>query len=792
MFKNYVKIAVRGMVRSRLFSAINLIGLAISMSVGLLIITFVSDLISFDNFHENKDNIYRVLTSDQKANEPLITFASSSIKTGRNIQKSFGQVEDVTTLSLGFNEVAEIGDNKLPVQAYWADNSFLNVFTYPLIEGNSELALKDPYSIVLTENSAKKLLGKTDVIGSTIKFGEDNYTVTGVLKNIPKLSYLSFEALVSFSTAEIQFANTDSNFFNWDNFYGSYTYVLLPDGYNPEALQGNLDQLAKTENTKLQDREITLSLQPLTKISIANPMANEIGPTIDSFAIWVLIGLAFVVIISACFNYTNLSIARALKRSKEVGVRKVIGAKRSQVVTQFIIESVVVSLLSLILAIVLFAFLREQFISLHAYVDQLAAMELSPKLILLFVCLAITIGIVAGVFPAIFFSKIKVLQVLKGSSSLQLFKRVNLRKSLIVVQYIFSLIFITTTVMGYAQYKSFISFDLGFDTENILNIDLQGNDGNLLEEKLQKIPAIQDFSRSSIVTSLGRQNRALIKYNNPNDSSTVLETTVNENYLTLHGHKFLAGNNFKEASGNEVIVNERLLNRFNIADNDPHEAIGEMVVVNGKELTITGVLEDFHYERVESNIKPTILRFSSTPKGYINAKIITDNVPETLAQIESAWKELDEVRPLEAKLYSDSIEKAFSAISMLVKIIGFLAFLAICISSLGLLGMVVFTTETRLKEIGIRKVLGAAGSSLVLLLGKSYLMLLSMAALAAIPITYFIFDKLILTNIAYPKVIALSELTLGFVGVLILAFLMIGSQTFKAANTNPAKILRDE
>lgn len=792
MFKNYIKIAIRGMARSKLFTAINLIGLAVSMAVGLLIITFVSDLVSYDSFHENKDNIYRVLTSDQKANEPLLTLASTSVKTGQSIRESFSEIEDVTTLSLGFNGVAEIEDRKLPVQAYWADNSFLNVFTYPLLEGNSNSALKDPYSLVLTEKSAKKLFGTTDVLGSTIKFGDDNYTVTGILKDIPKLSYLSFEVLVSFSTAEVQFAITDRNFFNWDNFYGSYTYVLLPEGHNLKTLQDNLDQLSKTENAKLQDREISLSIQPLTKISIANSISNEIGPSINGFAIWVLIGLAFIILISACFNYTNLSIARALKRSKEVGIRKVIGAKRGQVVLQFIIESVVISLLSLILAMALFIFLREQFISLHAYVDQLAVMELTPKMIISFVLFAIVIGIVAGVFPALFFSKIKALQVLKGSSSLQLFKRVNLRKSLIVVQYVFSLIFITTTVMGYAQYKNFIAFDLGFETENIVNIDLQGNNGNLLAEKLSKIPAIQDLSRSSIVTSLGRHNRALFKYKNPNDSSEVMESTINENYLTLHGHAFLAGSNFKETSSNKVIVNEKLLKRFNISENDPYEAIGETVLVDGKELIIAGVLKDFHYQRAESSIEPTILRFSPTPKGYINAKVTSENWPQTLAQIESAWKELDQVHPLEAKLYTDAIERSFAAISMLVKIIGFLAFLAICISSLGLLGMVVFSTETRLKEISIRKVLGAAEGSLIYLLGKSYLILLSIAAAVALPVTYFIFDKLILTNIAYPKAIALSELTVGFIGVLLVAFLMIGSQTFKAANSNPAKILRDE
>lgn len=792
MFKNYVKIAIRGMSRSKLFTAINLIGLAVSMSVGLLIITFVSDLMSYDDFHVNRNNIYRVVTSDQRTNEPLLKMASSSVKTGLSIRESFTGVEDATMLCLGFNSVAEIKDNQIPIRAFWADNSFFNVFTYPLVAGNTETALKEPYSLVLPEKSAKKLFGSSDVIGRIVKFGADNYTVTAVMKDVPKLSYLDFEALVSFSTAALQNANADNGFFDWDNIYGSYSYVLLPKGHNVENLQANLDQLAQSENAKLRDREITLSLQPLMKISIGDSMANEVGPTLNGLTIWILIGLAFIVIISACFNYTNLSIARALKRSKEVGIRKVIGAKKHQVILQFVTESVVISLGALFLSFFLFLFLREEFISLHNFVDQLALMEVTPKLVASFILLAITIGIIAGAFPALFFSKIKALEVLKGSSNLKLFKRVNLRKSLIVVQFVFSLIFITVTVIGFTQYKNLINFDLGFQTENIVNIDLQGNDGDLLAEKLSKIPAISDISRSSLVTSLGRQNRALLKYKNPTDSTSVLENTVDENYLSLHGHEFLAGSNFIETNSNEVIVNEKLLERFNISESNPQEAIGEIVVVNGKELTIRGVLKDFHYERVESAIKPTILRFSPTPNGYINAKISAYNWPETQAQIKSVWKEIDQAHPIDAQLYTNRIEKAFSAMAMIVKIIGFLAFLAICISSLGLLGMVVFTTETRLKEIGIRKVLGAAGGNLIYLLGKNFFILLLLSASIALPITYLLFDKIILTNFAYHESIGLSELFAGFLFILVIAVLIIGSQTLIAANTSPAKILRDE
>ncbi len=780
------------MARSKLFTGINLIGLAVSMSVGLLIMTFVTDLMSYDSFHKNKDNIFRVLTLDQKANAPSEYLASSSLQTGRSIKETLSQVGDVTVLHNGFNGVASTEDKALPLQAYWADNSFLKMFTYPLLDGDFGSALEDPYSLVLTEKWAEKMFGTADVLGNTLTLDTHIYKVTGVMKDIPKLSHLSFEALISFSTAELQFENPESGFADWDNIYQNYTYILLPPKHDLEALQQNLDQLAQLENSKLKNREITLALQPLTEISIGKSIANEIGPTINNVAIWVLVALALIVIASACFNYTNLSIARALKRSREVGVRKVVGANKGQLITQFMVESIAIALVSLPLAVLLFLFLREEFISLHSYIDHLAVMEVSPKLMIGFVLLAMGIGTFAGLFPAFFFSKIKAYKVLKGASSLRLFKRVNLRKTLVVVQYTFSLIFITTTIIGYAQYRSFVSFDLGFHTENIVNIHLQGHKADILAEKLSKIPAIGEISQSRIVTSLGQNNRMLLKYKDPNDSVSALANRVDEKYLPLHGHEFLSGSNFRATATDEVIVNEKVLKRFNIAKGDPNEAIGERILVDGKHRTITGVLKDFHYERVESAIKPTALTYSAAPGGFINAKVTTKDWPETLAAIESAWKEVDAVRPLEAKLYVDAIERAFSPISMIVKVIGFLSFLAICISSLGLLGMVVFTTETRLREISIRKVLGAAKTNLVYVLGKSYLSLLTIAALIALPITYLLFDKLILVHFAYHKAIAFGELTLGFLGVLLLALVMIGSQTLKAANMDPAQILRDE
>lgn len=796
MYKNYIKTALRNMSRSKLFTGINIIGLAISMSVGLLMILFISDLLSYDNFHEKKDSIYRIITKNQDANGQIMTLASSSVKAGHEIRETISGIDELTQIRDGFGGDAQINDSKLPLGGLYADNSFLKVFTFPLLEGNPATALQEPYSLVLTEKSAKKLFDEKDALGKTVKFDSLNYTVTGVMKDIPKLSHLNFEALASFATVEFEKPNEDGDFLGWQNFFDNYTYAILPKNQDVQTIQVRLDQLSKAENIGIKDQKITLSLQPLDEISIGKTLVNEIGPHVDVIAIWVLMALTCIVLLSACFNYTNLSIARGLKRTREVGIRKVIGAKKGQIFAQFVTESIVISLLSLAFSFVLLLFLKDQFLALHPYIGDLVSLEISTNVVISFVALAIFIGLLAGILPALFFSRTKPLSILQGFFSIRLFQKVNLRKGMIVVQYVFSLIFITTTIIGYNQYKNFMAYDLGFSTENILNISLQGNDPDVFTEQLSEIPAITEISQSRIITSLGNIYGTQLKYNDPNDSIMARQNVIDEKYLPLHGHEFLSGNNFRhksdDARESEVIVNEKLLKRFNIGGNNPDQALGEKVTVDGTELTIIGVLKDFHYEMPMQTIEPVIMRYSPNPGNYINAKISSNDWPATLARIEKAWKQIDSVHPLDAKFYDYQIEYSYSPFFIMIKVIGFLAFLAICISALGLLGMVVFTTETKIREISIRKVLGAAEANLVYLLSKNFLVLLLISASIALPATYLLFEKLILTNFAYHQPIGIGELFAGFVGVLLIAIIMIGSQTFKAARTDPAKILRDE
>ncbi|HEY5749738.1 MAG TPA: ABC transporter permease [Chryseolinea sp.] len=792
MIGSYIKTSGRSIVRHKLFSAINIAGLAVSMAVGLVVIVFISDLMSYDMFHEKRDRIYRVLTTNGS-----MVCASTSVVAGKKIDETLSGIEALTLLRRGFGGDVTAGQLTLPVSGLWADTSFFEVFTFPLLYGDPATALKEPYSLVLTEQSAKKIFGVTDVLGRSVKVDTLNYVITGVLKDIPKMSHLRFESLASFSTVELQQPDTDGGFMSWGSMYMNYVYMVLQKDGDPSSVQTGLDKISAAENKGLPDSKISLSLQPLGDIAIGKRLVNQIGPVMNSAAIWILAGLAAVVILSACFNYTNLSVARSFRRSREVGIRKIIGAGKGHVAGQFLMESVIISLMALVVSFLLFLILRTQFISLHGFLENLAELKLSPGIVLGFIAFAIVVGITAGIIPALLFSRINPNKVLKDASSLKLFRHVNLRKGLIVVQYIFSLIFITSTLVGYQQYKSFLAFDLGFTTENILNINLQGNNAATVIKELKELPEVEAASQSLIIMSLGQIYGLPMKYEKTNDSASIWLNIIDEHYLPLHRHTLLAGKNFtpkpENAVESETIVNERLLKRFNIANGDPASAIGEEVLIDGNKLTIVGVVKDFHYETVEDNIEPMAFRyFTNKNYGFVNVKITSHDLPATRARIEEAWKKVDKIHALDAKFYDDQIEQAYGAFSMMLKIIGFLAFLAVCISSMGLFGMVVFTTETRLKEISIRKVLGASEGKLIFLLSKGFILLLSIAAAIALPVTYLFFDKVVLANFVYHDPIGWPEMLTGFLSVMAIAFLMVGSQTFKVARSNPAEVLKRE
>ncbi|QHV96591.1 ABC transporter permease [Spirosoma endbachense] len=810
MIGSYFKTSGRNLMRNKLFSVINIVGLAISMSVGLLLIAFVLDLRSYDRFNKNGDRIYRITNVATTKGEQAGKFGTTSIKTGKLIREKVIGIDryagaEVAILRNDFSQDARVGSTIIPIKGYWADPSLFRIFTFPMLEGNSETALKDPYSIVLTETAAKKLFGNESAIGKAIKLDTLDYQVTGVMKDVPFFSHIKFEALVSLSTAE-QLNRNDKSFDKWTNMWSNYVYFLLPENADMASIQSQLDAIAREENLADENTKIQLELLPLYEIVVGEELRRPMGPVgphVPPVVLWILGGLAFVVILSACFNYTNLSLARSMRRFKEVGLRKAIGAGKGQVRQQFLAEAIMISLASLVLSYFLFLLLRPQLINMAPEMQRMVKLDLTPSMVVAFTVFSVTVGVIAGFMPALFFSKVSAINALRNVSSVKVFQHLSLRRALVVIQYTVTLIFITATAVGYVQYKNILAFDLGFNTENILNINMQGNKPEALLKELSEMPEVTALSRSMIITSIGNAWGGHMKYKDSRDSALVMTNNVDQNYLPLHGYKLVAGGNFiarptTSEAVSEVIVNQAFLKRFNIGKKDPGKAIGEEITfsnfkIKGRRMTIVGVIKDFHYGKVDNLIGPVaFMSWTPEDRAVINAKIQSTDMPATMARIESTWKKIDRVHPFNAEFYDEAIEEAYSEFSAMIKIIGFLSFLAISIASMGLFGMVAFTTETRLKEISIRKVMGASSGNLIYLLSRGFLVQLSISALIALPVTYLFFENVVLTNFPYHTPVQIVELFVGLLAVLLIAFILIGSQTMKAAKSNPAEVLKSE
>jgi putative ABC transport system permease protein len=805
MIGSHIKTSVRNISRNKLFSTINIVGLAVGMSVGLLLIAFAHDLLSYDKFNEKGNRIYRITSHATFGEGRSGKFASTSLKFDRLVQEQVPGVEESAIIRDEFSGDASINGNVVPFTGFYAEPSIFRIFTFPMLKGDPNTALNEPYSIVLTEATAKKLFGAEDAFGKIIHFDSLDYHVTGILKDVPFFSHIQFESLVSFSTIETRMAK-EQQLFEWGRVFAkNYVYLLLAENANPSDVQARIDAICAEENKANDESEIQLTLLSLYDIVLGEDLNNSIGPVMPEIVLWIISGLALVVILSACFNYTNLSIARSIRRFKEVGLRKVIGAGKSHVRLQFVAEAVIVSLVALLLSFGMFVLLRPYFMSIAPELLKMVKLEITMPLALTFITFSILVGIVAGLMPAIFFARVSAIHALRDVASVKVFRGLTFRRALVVVQYTVTLIFITSTIIGFTQYKKILAFDLGFNTENILNISLQKNKPDALIGKLKAIPEVTGVSQSRLLTSVGNAWGGSMKYKNLGDSAVVFTNIVDENYIPLHGYKLVAGQNFftrpaTEAATSEVIVNERTLRRFNIANRDPEKAVGEEILLDNRKLTIVGVIKDFHYGKLDENILPVVFTYltpdafltSDKRDGLVNVRVNTGDLTGTMAKIQEAWKSVDPVHPFEGQFYDDAIEAAYSELSAMIKIIGFLAFIAISIASLGLFGMVVFTTETRLREISIRKVMGATSGNLVFLLSRGFVVLLIVSAVIAIPLTYLIFERVVLTNFPFHDPIGIVELFGGFLAVLAFAFLMIGSQTMRAAHSNPAEILKGD
>lgn len=794
MLQNYFKVATRSLAKQKFFTTINVLGLAIGMSFSLLLVALITYVTTYDTFHTNKDRIYRITT---EADDHIRSreYASSPSLLADKLKNEFAGVEEVVRINNTLNIEAQDPDidATLPLSGYFADPSFLRVFTFPLEKGNSATALEKINSIVITQRAAKKLFGDDDPIGKVITMGQfGDCVVTGLLKDVPKNSHMQFEVLCSYATWENWLKNHNVKpETEWTAFRNNYVYFLMPEHHDMESLQSFLNATAHKAYANNKELTANFGIQSLNAIVPGSELYNQIGPDWDRLVLTIFGALTLMILLPACFNYANISVARALKRSKEIGLRKVVGGQRRQIFFQFIVETVIITLISLVGAYGIFVLVRNEFVSMMVSGD-LLDLSTSFSMLLYFIAFALLVGFLAGGIPALYFSKINPVQALKNTTPIKALTGFSFRKVMLVLQFALSLGFIMGVVIVLKQYQSTINYNLGFGKENILDVELQGSNPDLFKSEFDKLAPVQSISMSSGIIGTYAYGAVWITRGQSRDSVEIHEMFVDENYLPNFDLKLINGNNFNRGINNKnfVIVNEQFLKQFKLTESN---GLGETFNIPGSgEVSILGVVKDFHYRPLREPISSFFFRYDPNEFRFANLKVTANEMQSAFSDMEAAWKNLGNETMFKSKFMDDEIEEAYSFYFTMIKMCGFLGLLAISISCLGLLGMVVYTAERRTKEIGIRKVMGATVSELTILLSKSYIKMILIGSMIAIPITYFIFSQLIVSMQYYHMDIGAMEIIISFVILLVIGLATIMSQTIRASRANPVDTLRYE
>jgi putative ABC transport system permease protein len=795
MLRSYFTIAARSLAQQRFFTVLNIAGLAIGMSISLLFIAMVTYVSKYDTFHVHRDRIYRVTTQLQDGdNNP--EFASAPAPLGERLQQECAAAGTVVRIHNRLVSDARYEKTEVPLNGYFADPAFLDVFTFPLVKGNSASVLQKLNSLLITEKAARKLFGDDDPLGKVITLKEyGEFEITGILKDHPRNSHMQFEVIASYETLlALRKAHPLPRVENaWQDFRNYYVYFRLADQAQLSDVEEYLQKVAPSVYTQPDKYQATFHLQSLNDIVPGPELYNSIGPEWGYLPLYIFAALCLLILLPACFNYTNLSISRALKRAKEIGLRKAMGGQRSQIFQQFLTETVLITLLALVGAFGLFLAMRQEFLNMLVSSD---ALELKPDLltIICFVAFATAVGFVAGMVPAAYFSRLNPVQAIRNSVPHGAWGSTLLRKCLMVFQFALSLGFIMSVVIVLKQYRSSLSFDFGFNKANIVDIELQEVHPDRFRNEFSKLAAVQDISMSSTVLGTSYPDLFWVKQDGQVDSVEVFGMSIDQHYLGNFGLPLVTGADFGDAPGeqkDQIIVNEEFLRVFNLGT--PIEAIGKTVILPREGMvSIRGVVKDFYYLLLTERIKSFFFRCEPFAPQVANVKIASADIFQTFTDMENAWKQLGTDAPFKARFFEDEIAESYKGYFSMVKICSALGVLAISISCLGLLGMVVYATENRTKEVGIRKIMGASTVQLIVLLSRSYFLLLAVAVMIAVPITYLLFDKVLLRIQYYHIDIGLAEIVISIVLLLLLGLVTTLSQTWRAARANPADTVRHE
>jgi putative ABC transport system permease protein len=807
MFRNYLIIAWRNILKNKLFSLINILGLALGMAACLLILQYVVLETSYDTFHTEGDHIYRVVVQSPE-DETYVATAGAPL--GLVLKGQFPEIAKVARFLYtgGVVRVSQAQATYNEEKFAYVDADFLQVFSYPLLTPLSPSLLSEPNSIVISQSYAKKYFGSEKAVGKTLtfydQFGEHTCTVSGVLQDVPTNSHLQFHALLSISTL-----NTTSQFWaklsNW-GWTSFYTYVLLNKEASPQQLADKFPGLIKKIGA---DEKNKLALQRMTGIHLHSNLPAEAGTNGNSKLVYFLTTIAFFILLIAWVNYINLSTTRALDRAKEVGIRKVSGSNRQQLIGQFLLEALLLNLLAIILAVTLVQLCQPLFNTLTD--KPLSIMLLNThKLWLVLLLLFIAGAFLAGAYPAFILSSFKPVQVLKGSYSKNL-RGATLRKALVVLQFAASVTILIGTFTIYSQLLYMRNKDLGIDISQLLIVkapSVQGDDKEFVKNvsvyknEMRRYPAVSHVTASQSIPGRGynwystgfrQQNRKI----DPTQKFNVFY--VHTDFFETYQVQLLAGRAFSSVSptdgdNKEVIVNEIALKQLGFST--PGEAINQPIY-NGdnKEGRIIGVIKAYHHESLKITLEALIV-FRSEWANYFTLRIHSGEQAEqqieaTIENAKNEYQALFPGNPFEYFFLDEYFDQKYQADRQFGQVFGLFALLAIVVACLGLFGLASFTITQRTKEIGIRKVLGASEKGILLLLSKDFMKLVLVANLVAWPLAYIGMQKW-LQNYPYHIELTAWLFLAPTVLILLLALLTISIQTIRTAKSNPVISLRTE
>ena len=813
MLLNYLKVGLRNILKHKSFSFINIFGLAAAMSVCMLIIMVIADQKGYDRWQTNKDRIYRVQTRGTNSNR--MQTATSALPLGASLRKDYTGIQAAATLVRSIGGDILYKDKIASGGGYFTDGNLFRVMDFRLIQGDARTALDKPFSMVITEDLAAQLFHNEDPIGKTIKFNntgllpggpeggniETNFgqfQITGVLKPNPGKTTLPFKLLASLSSMPALAKDTLLSYApnDWNGVWNNYTFVLMEEGRSKADLQNILDRISEKQYPRGPDNQFAYQAASLTELMPADPIGNPTNIAMPRIILIILSVLCLVVMLSACLNYTNLSIARMLTRTKEVGIRKVSGATRRQVFTQFISEAILMSLFSLLLSFLILLVFQQLFSGLWLNQYMNITFHYTPTLFLIFLAFSVAVGFLAGLLPSIYISLFNPVHVLKGLNNLRLFSRLTLRRVLLVVQFTVSLVFIISTSLIYLQGKHVLNFDYGFNKENVVNVKLYKLENyNRFAQAIATSREINAVSACSFLPATGTNMSELVhKAANPIDSLQSSYIDIDAGCLQVWGLQLVAGRNLPaisaDSSDHYILVNEKMA--AGLKYSSAKQAVGQHLILDGgKDAEIVGVVKDFQFLEVMRGIEPLMLRNRKAEFGYATIRVQGKDLPGALAFLQNTWKKVNPSSKFEYQFFDQQLLTTHSLMTDTAGVLGVLALLAVVISCLGLLGMATYTAETRRKEIGVRKVLGSGVPRVIFLLSKGYMFLLGIAILIAIPLAC-ILNNMWLQFFASRVSITPWILLINISILALISFLIVFSQAWKVSTANPANSLRSE